>query len=140
MAQNTTVLPTGVRAFNALAASASEVTSIFVANSDGGQLALKQIDGNAAGAVTIRVYAVNSDGTTAQLAQFVTPTGNFVQTFRGGAFATVDEFLTQRISQQGAQNLGLFGAGGIRITIQAGGAVAISLGAALDRRIDGPIS
>lgn len=140
MAQSTTVLPTGTRAFQEVTANVTETTAIFVANADGGQLALKQVDGISAGAVTLRVYSVNSDNTTTPLATFITPTGNFTQTFRGGAFATPDEFLNQKISQKGAQNLGLYNAGGIRITTQAAGPLAISLGAALDRRIDGPIS
>lgn len=139
MPQNTTILPTGTRAFNAVTADAVEATAILVLNGDGGQLALEEIDGVAAGAVTVRAYAVNTDGTTGQVYQFLTPTGNFNQTIKGGAYDNVDEFTYQKISLKGAIALGLFGAGGLKITVQAVGPTAISLGATLDRRVDGPI-
>jgi hypothetical protein len=140
MPQNTTALPTGTRAFNAVTADTTEAVALFVSNTDGGQLALKELDGVSAGAVTIRVYGVNPDNSATQLAQFVTPTGNFNEKYKGGVFANPQEFLNQKISLKGAQNLGLLGTSGIRVTVQAAAPLAISLGAMLDRRIDGPIS
>jgi hypothetical protein len=138
MPQNTTSLPTGTRAFNAVTANTTEAEAIFVSNTDGGLLALKEIDGVSAGAVTIRVYAVNVDKSPTQLAQFVV-NGVFNEKIKGGAFGTADEFVNQKISVKGAENLGLKGASGIRITTQSSGPVAISLGATFDRRVDGPI-
>ena len=53
MPQNTTTLPTGIRAFNAVTADVTEATALFVQSTDGGLLALKELDGVSAGAVTV---------------------------------------------------------------------------------------
>lgn len=143
MAQNTTALATGIRAFNALTTSGTgEDTAITVLNGDGGQLALEEVDGTvgAGGTVTFRVYAIGIDGSSEQVGQFEVPaSSNFSFSFKGGAYGRVDEFLNQKISVKGAQNLGLVGVGGIRITAQAGAAVSVAIGATFDRRVDGPI-
>lgn len=137
MAQNTTILPTGTRAFNSLAATGGEDVIIFVPNGDGGQLSLEAIDGTVSAATVAKVYAVNVDGSATQIGQLSLPTGNFNMSFKGGMYATVQTFLNQKISLRGAQNLGLLNASGIRITVTAAGATAVALGASLDRRVDG---
>lgn len=137
MAQNTTILPTGTRAFNAIAATGAEDVIIFVPNGEGGQLSLEAIDGTVGASTVAKVYAVNVDGSATQIGQTTLATGNFSQTFKGGLYATVQEFLNQKISLRGAANLGLLNSSGIRITVTAAGATAIALGASLDRRVDG---
>ena len=137
MAQNTTILPTGTRAFNAIAATGAEDVIIFVPNGEGGQLSLEAIDGTVGASTVAKVYAVNVDGSATQIGQTTLATGNFSQTFKGGLYAMVQEFLNQKISLRGAANLGLLNSSGIRITVTAAGATAIALGASLDRRVDG---
>ena len=138
MAQNTTVLPTGTRAFNALAATGGEDVAIFVASGDGGQLALEAVDGTTGAATVVKVYAVNVDGSASQIGAMSFPAGNFSQSIKGGMYGVVQEFLNQKISLRGAQNLGLLNTSGIRITVTAAPATAIAIGATLDRRVDGP--
>lgn len=137
MAQNTTILPTGTRAFNAIAATGAEDVIIFVANGEGGQLSLEAIDGTVSASTVAKMYAVNVDGSATQIGQTTLAAGNFSQTFKGGLYATVQEFLNQKISLKGAANLGLLNSSGIRITVTAVAATAIALGASLDRRVDG---
>jgi hypothetical protein len=137
MAQNTTILPTGTRAFNAIAATGAEDVIIFVPNGEGGQLSLEAIDGTVSASTVAKMYAVNVDGSATQIGQTTLAAGNFSQTFKGGLYATVQEFLNQKISLKGAANLGLLNSSGIRITVTAVAATTIALGASLDRRVDG---
>lgn len=137
MAQNTTILPTGTRAFNSIAATGAEDVIIFVPNGEGGQLSLEAIDGTVTASTVAKMYAVNVDGSATQIGQTTLAVGNFSQTFKGGLYATVQEFLNQKISLRGAANLGLLNSSGIRITVTAAALTAIALGASLDRRVDG---
>jgi len=140
MAQTTTLVGSGARAFSATTLGGSTETQVlFVANTDGGALALKQLDGFTSAAITIKVYSVNSDGSTSQLGQF-SANGNFSQAFRGGAFANAQENTNLKVSAQGLTNLGLLNAGGIKVTATGSSSNTISIGASLDRRVDGPIN
>ena len=139
MAQNTTILPTGTRAFNSITkVGGAEEAIIFVANGEGGQLSLEAIDGTVSAVTVAKMYAVNVDGSATQIGETSLAIGTFSQAYKGGMYATVQEFLNQKISLRGAANLGLLNSSGIRITVTAAPGTLIALGASLDRRVDGP--
>lgn len=142
MAQVTTVLPSGTRAFiDATIPDTTETEVLFIKSNDGGQLSLEEIDGISLEDGVIRVYAVAKGGATPlQLAErgvtFNTP---FNFKFKG-VYAFPDELVPNPLPFRAAQNMGLIGGGGIRITIQLVDNASVQIGATCDRRVDGPFT
>jgi hypothetical protein len=139
MAQTSTVMPTGIRAFNTVVvAGAAETEVLFVKGGDGQQLSLESIDGSSTATAVLRIYSVSQGfATPAQIGQTNLPVGSFNTTFVGMVTAP-DEVIPQRLPFKAAVANGVLGNGGLRITVQYVGGGTLSIGANVDRRLDGP--
>ena len=139
MAQNTTSLPTGIRAFNSVSpVAATETEILFVKGGDGSQLSLVEIDGTTSAATTVKVYSVAQGfATPLQVGEALFAAGKFNRKF-SKIFSAVDEVIPQNLPFRAAQSMGLIGGGGIRITVSIVGGGSCQMGATLDKRVDGP--
>lgn len=139
MAQTSTTMPTGIRAFNTLVVvGAGETEILFVKGGDGQQLSLESIDGTSSATAVLRIYSVARGGATpAQIGQTNLPVGGFNTSFVGMVTAP-DEVIPQTLPFKAAVSMGVLGNGGLRITVQYVGGGTLSIGANCDRRLDGP--
>jgi hypothetical protein len=140
MPQAVTQLPTGIRAFNSVSpADASETEILFVKGGDGSQLSLVEIDGHTTAETTFRVYSVpRGFAAPQQIAEFsVAGAGRFNKKF-SKVLGAVDEVPVTNLPFKAAQDLGVLGGGGIRITVAITGGGTCEMGATLDKRLDGP--
>lgn len=143
MAQATAVLPTGVRAFNAVTTSGAvtDFTLLEVSAEPGGLLSLKSMDGTNSGeVVTVRVMSIREDNEPFEVARFTLqdPETAFSKVFKGGVYGHPDDLRARQISPKGTENLGLLGSR-FRVLISSSGATRVALGATFDRRVDGPL-
>lgn len=139
MAQTSTTMPTGIRAFNTVVAvGAVETEVLFVKGGDGQQLSLESIDGTSNITGILRIYSVARGGATpAQIGQYNLPLGGFNTSFVGMVTAP-DEVIPQTLPFKAAVSMGVLGNGGLRITVQYTVGGTLSIGANCDRRLDGP--